>query len=421
MARKRTERDNSKPGDKPSKQEQNRKAPQSRKGTPNTATHIYLDTFNKAKICAKDKADIEKACKEQASKDSAKNSAPKKAKSKLGAAADKVKGAVTGLDKIGKASTGYKRSSDNGWIQDHCEGMWVKPHGSNVDDFNKQINEAKDKLNDDILQAVKDAGGKIVDDAGKAAGDYAEKAAIREAAGLAALVFPVVGEVIAGGVTIYNIGDGVWTAAKTAGSAIGQAGEAMQKINALRDQIGSLDKLLSKDISPTEIWADIMTAIGEVNPCLRARKCQLVPFNKTTPKKAADTGEGCCPGQTGHHVIPDSAVGECPGYTEGDAPTICLEGADNNHGSHGAAHNTLKESMDKYNGNGTDGKINSPQPIDYEEMRKRALEAVAPFTEQCNKACLKAQLDSYFKDCKFTATSGKGGTSKNRTEAGKKT
>ena len=154
-----------------------------------------------------------------------------------------------------------------------------------------------------------------------------------------------------------------------------------------------------------------MTALAEVSPCLRARKCQLVPYNKTdSAREQAKNGAGCCPGQTGHHIIPDSAAkgAGCTGYTKGSAPTICLEGASNNYGSHGAAHQALKKSMDAYNG----GENKPPKDISYEEMKKASLKAIhASTSSQCDPACLEAQLDSYYKKCgNLKANPGTGGS-----------
>jgi hypothetical protein len=403
--------DSSKPGEKPTKQAANRQAA-SAKSSGNTAQAIYLDTFNKATICASDKDSIEKACKgEEAKKDTQsqkKNAKPRGARAKLGALADKVEAAVHGLDDGGKTYNRYTPNADNQWMADHCDGMWVSPAGANI---NKLVDKVKEGINADIAALVKEAGGKIVDLGAEAAKDYAGKAAIRQGVGIASLVVPLGGEVILAGVTIWNIADGVWTATTTAVELVGKAKEAYDKISVLKDQLGTLDKVLDKgvkELSGADIWGDIMAAAAEVNPCLRARKCQFVPYEETKagPYGTARNGKGCCPGQTGHHVIPDSAVkSNCKGYSEGGSPVICMEGATQYHGSHGVAHTALGESMEKYNG----GEGKPPKDISYKEMKKQALKAIQPFTLGCNPKCLEAQLDNYYKDCEFTSNSGKGG------------
>lgn len=219
------------------------------------------------------------------------------------------------------------------------------------------------------------------------------------------------GEIILAGVTIWNIADGIWTAAKTAVNLAGSAKDAYDKISGMKDQLGKINDMLSGKMSPSEIFEETMTAIADVNPCLRARKCQLVPYNKTdTAKEQAEKGQGCCPGQTGHHIIPDSAASGagCKGYTKGSAPVICLEGASNNHGSHGAAHQALKKSMGDYNG----GENKPPKDISYEQMRDESLKAIKHATSpQCSPACLEAQMDSYYKECgAMKANPGTGGS-----------
>jgi GHH signature containing HNH/Endo VII superfamily nuclease toxin 2 len=374
-----------------------------KKGPPNTAKHVYMDTFNTSTLCSKDKENIEKKCKSEEGKKESKDAKKKaKPKSKLGAVTDKVKGAVGAMDEAAKRATGYgdkeKANPATGWMNDHCDGLWVKPNGpGNMQEFSKQLEDLKKQLNQDCLDIAKAAGMKVGEMAGEAAVSYGEKAVIREGAALASLVIPVFGEAVVVGVTVWNVVDGVWTAGKTAVNAGAQAIEATQKILELRDQMSKINDLLSGKMSPTEIFEETMTAIADMNPCLRARKCQLVPYNKTdTAKEQAQKGQGCCPGQTGHHIIPDSAAKDagCTGYTKGSAPTICLEGASNNHGSHGAAHQALKGAMEKYNGKG-----NPPKDISYEDMSKASLEAIKHSTSpQCNQECLKAQLDSYYKN-----------------------
>lgn len=394
-----------------------RKPARSKKGTPNTVKYPYLDTFNAPGLCAKNKDDIEKKCKsEQGKKDSkdAKNKA--KPISKLGAAFNKVKGAVGAMDEAAKKANGYgakeKANPATGWLDHHCDGLWVKPNGpGSMDEFSKKLDGIKEQLNKDIATTVQQAGGKLVDMAGQAATNYVEKAVIREGVGVASLVVPVVGEIVLAGMTVWNIADGIWTAGKTAVNLVGGAKEAYDKIAGMKDQLGKINDMLSGKMSPSEIFEETMTALAEVSPCLRARKCQLVPYNKTdTAKEQAKKGEGCCPGQTGHHIIPDSAAkgAGCQGYTKGSAPVICLEGASNNHGSHGAAHQALKGAMDKYNGIG-----NQPQDISYKDMRNASLNAIHPSTSpQCNPDCLIAQLDSYYKNCgQMKANPGTGGGS----------
>lgn len=75
-------------------------------------------------------------------------------------------------------------------------------------------------------------------------------------------------------------------------------------------------------------------------------------------------------------------------YTEGKAPTICLEGKDNRTGSHGALHSatgTLIE--EKHFG----------KEMSYKDARCMVIDEVA-LMYGCDKSCLKAQLDKSYQD-----------------------
>lgn len=75
-------------------------------------------------------------------------------------------------------------------------------------------------------------------------------------------------------------------------------------------------------------------------------------------------------------------------YTEGKAPTICLEGKDNRTGSHGALHSatgTLIE--EKHFG----------KEMSYKDARCMVIDEVA-LMYGCDKSCLKAQLDKAYQD-----------------------
>ena len=75
------------------------------------------------------------------------------------------------------------------------------------------------------------------------------------------------------------------------------------------------------------------------NKCAAARRCRLLPYN-AEPRNGID---GCCPSQTGDHLIPKSsffetsvkakdlmpdwqAAGKKTGYNIAKAPCMCAEG-----------------------------------------------------------------------------------------------
>lgn len=148
-----------------------------------------------------------------------------------------------------------------------------------------------------------------------------------------------------------------------------------------------------------------------------------MPFNKDGAAKWA--GKGCCPGQTGHHLLPDAmfrdaakgaaakkawaadpanryAKGklksmprdklpkrECwDNYSEGKSPSICAEDNNQHMGSHGVMHGLTQR---KLRLKGALGKSNMPST----DARDLVLAEVSS-TYGCTKECLKEQLDAYY-------------------------
>lgn len=195
-----------------------------------------------------------------------------------------------------------------------------------------------------------------------------------------------------------------------------------EKIEEMISDIGK-----GKTAEASEKLASIQEDYGLINGCIRARKCALIPYNETAgctnpsgntnkncpkgkKKKSAlkaPKKQGCCTGQTGHHLMPDSYFTKkgkrgvadkdiCKSYDPCQAPTVCVEGANHSHGSHGKMHDeTDRIAKDKASTLGFVGKT-----FDYEDGRNAAIEAhqsVFPFSF-CSKECLEEQLDNYY-DC----------------------
>lgn len=131
------------------------------------------------------------------------------------------------------------------------------------------------------------------------------------------------------------------------------------------------------------------------NDCITARRCQLVPHNQTG-SAAAMKGKGCCPGQTGHHLLPEAMFDHCKNYNgsqHANAPTMCVEGANNSLGSHGKAHKSLLNVLDdKHRTVPFGGNMKKSSAIDagVESVRKTFPES------RCSEACLKAQLKDFY-------------------------
>lgn len=219
-------------------------------------------------------------------------------------------------------------------------------------------------------------------------------------------------------------------AAKTAAAAAA-TGDAQKALKAEAKEINAAANA-GKPLSNT--WANAMDDIAKSNPCIKAKKCSLVPYKPTkSAEDQAKKGDGCCPGQTGHHLMPDTMFRDpakkkpktkredqptldCWGkYTEDGAPTICVEGTTNNsaNGSHGRMHELTDEKIAPHT---------SKKEMSYATARNLLADLVeAQFG--CPKECTKAQLDEFYKGA-YTCTdpafdkatvvpdSGKGGKKK---------
>jgi hypothetical protein len=396
----------------------------------NTPTNVYRDTFNTSPLCAKDKKDRDEACK---SKPDSQKQEERNRKSGLRRHARQV---LSGLDNVGKKVYGYKKGApaSNAWMDDHCDGMWVKPQLNGTEEFEKEIQKHRQEMENlgKVVDFYLKNPGRIVEagfeNLARQAIDKLGYETVRNMvvrkfgtdALLAAL--PVKGGGAVGAIA---------TAGKVGLSGAGYMAQAEKLVEALKtpqaqellkdmkflvnDGKDRLEKALAvwKD-KPDAVMAEMMSINGELDPCMRARKCEFVAY-KDNEKQNVDKGLGCCPGQTAHHIIPDAAAkgAGCKDYKYKEAPTICLEGQDNTYGSHGRAHKALGKAMKQYNGEGA-----APGPIKYPEMREKALDAIKDSTEQCNRDCLRAQLDSYYKQCgDMTAHSGEPGVSKRSQES----
>lgn len=69
------------------------------------------------------------------------------------------------------------------------------------------------------------------------------------------------------------------------------------------------------------------------NDCINARSCRLQPYSKSEKGKG-----GCCPAQTGNHVIPASYFGGISAYKHDSAPTMCVIGTSWHSGNHQYLH-----------------------------------------------------------------------------------
>lgn len=395
--------DKGKTASKPQDGKPAKKSPEKGKaGNTNTGPMFYFSNATVKQKCVKETNAIKKHCDEDKKKSQESSKAAPKKNSKLGELSDQVHKALETAQDGVKAAYGYdKDKPDTQWMEEHCDGLWMKPMG--VGEFKKftaELQKIEDGLKAQAKAILESGGAKVVELAKDTALAYGQKAAMRSGAAAVSLVVPVVGEVVMVGTTIWNVVDGVWTAGKVGFAALKIKDELKAQYKLLEPKLGKIQDLLSKDPKSTtasSVVAEMMTEKAKHNPCIQARKCSLVPYQDTDdPKDQATTGQGCCPGQTGHHVVP-SAMFEVEGnpcgkeYDYRTAPTICLEGTNNHVGSHGVAHTALEISITEYKKKGL-------PTISYKEASKLGIDAVREANPKCSEACLQAQLDKYYKD-----------------------
>lgn len=385
---------------------------------PNAMAQKYISVWKKAAPCAGDRARVEANCKpEDASK-----------KRKRKGLWEKFNKLVSIPDATAKKALLYKRTWGNYWIEDYCDGLWVKPSAS-TDAFKNAKAEIEKFLSQDKWTLAQAAFKELLALAQqrlspgfvfKKLGGLALRSIVKEAGAVVAGSTGV-GLVISAGLTAWTIADVIETATEIA-RAIGPEGlEIVEDLKSVEAVEQALKKKLAQwRNNPSGLMADAMTTLASLNPCIRARKCMLVPYNKTSALEAARSGEGCCPGQTGNHVMPGSMFGRRANgtidpafenacdrvkgfkYNHDEAPTICLEGANNTHGSHGLAHSLLRGRIDEYKKKqkaakkaGSPGA--NPERISYREARELALDSLKSAAWHCNRKCLRAQLDAYYK------------------------
>jgi len=329
-----------------------------------------------------------------------------------------------------------KPDSNNGWLE-HCGPLMVKPNVAEFEEWAEKYTDLDQILEDtvDILktEVITRLEQEIVEFGLKKAAKFAARR------GLTGWI-PFVGWAISAADAIYT-GYEVIT---TVNAMKDELGNIKQLVTDLKEKSGKLRQMFDKYASEIkdfknlsakrqkeivkDVMAETQAAYGAVNPCMRARKCFLVPFNKTNNAASTTAGKGCCPGQTGHHLMPDAMFrdsssakrnaafeswkktykGSKPldelkmgdmsrdklpkrkcweGYTEGGAPTICLEGGASS-GSHGAIHTATAAFVKPFQ---------AKNGMDYKTARNGVTTMVSA-AYGCDKDCLDAQMDSYYKD-----------------------
>ncbi len=306
------------------------------------------------------------------------------------------------------AVTVGKKTKDKHWTEDHCDGLDVK-----LDSQEKALEKAREmgevykQLPGEmaILGALESELNEMATKAGaKATAKWGAKAGLKQGVGSSAL-------------GPGNLVMGVWSLID-AGFAIADVNEirkvaleSLEQIKVLQNQLTRLqaiasnfqefDKLSRADQleKAQELGTEGQDILATLNACTRARKCNLVPKDKKDGAKNTETadGKGCCPGQTGHHLIYDAMIKDsnCPGYEYGTAPTVCVEGTSQHFGSHKRVHDNMDKATKDLARRGKlpGGTMSLDDTIN---NAVRAHMEAFPLS-RCKPNCIKAQLDEYYK------------------------
>jgi hypothetical protein len=244
---------------------------------------------------------------------------------------------------------------------------------------------------------------------------------------------PGVGNAIMGAHTAYELYE---NSQELAGKLeeVSQLIETLKEVDNIARQASEMSDRIQAAINgtsgqtPSQVMFDMMDAQATLDECIRARKCNLVPHTSKThfdgvgktnvPTSAGTTSanRGCCPGQTGHHLIPEAMIKTQPGenglgcskYDHAAAPTVCAEGVNHSQGSHGRLHDNLTKEL-RTQKDWSDNRwfesrrtIKSDGSMDINDAiasAARSHRASFPLSF-CSQDCIEAQLrDFYLKDC----------------------
>lgn len=334
---------------------------------------------------------------------------------------------------------------DAHWSKKHCSGILNVPNNTGgVDDALASIDKELEDLHQ-YLGELDKFGNIIKAEVEQWAIEKGAKSAAKAVAKQAVGSFvPLAGNIVMGLTSVY---DGAQFASELASKraeivdlidnvksldkGIQEASQIQDRLKAIKN--GNPMEINGQKDSPAKVLGDMQAVMGDTSPCLRARKCSLVPYDTKAHTKGTNvessTGTGCCPGQTGHHLIPGSIIDTkkkdgtprtdglgCENYNHKAAPTVCVESANKDAGSHKRAHDAfdkaLKNRVDESANpslwtKATGGPAVQNGAMDMDETIKAAAEShqeAFPLS-RCSKRCIEAQLKDYYnKDCRKANT-----------------
>jgi hypothetical protein len=139
--------------------------------------------------------------------------------------------------------------------------------------------------------------------------------------------------------------------------------QLQESIDTLKSDIAYLEKIKNGEVDKDTFLKE-QKKQAKKNQCVSARKCNLVPYKTGT--KSLVSEEGCCPGQTPHHLVPNSMMqisekaagsskdsarnskdsngqANCPDYEYAQAPCVCTEGISQHNCTHKEVHDVSAE------------------------------------------------------------------------------
>jgi len=364
----------------------------------NTPLFPYVSrSWMKKFECKDEEKRIERACGKEKDKSETKQSLLGKSKLR-----QRLK-SLPARKREGQSKSGWH------WTDDHCDGLHVAL-GSKEDALNyvKELeetfkklpeeiiilNEIKSELTDMAVNAVMKTGGKWVARSGaKQIGGSAVPGWGNAAMGVISLIDGVL--------SIGDISE-MRTAAKEALAQLDVLTSRANDLQSLAKHFDGFSSLTPEEqlAKARELGATGQDVLATLNECLRARKCNLVPYEadgmikqRSGSKVESSNKGGCCKGQTGHHLIPGASIADsCPNYDHDVAPVVCAEGTSWDVGSHGRAHEAYAYAIGK-----VPADANNTVSLDNAISAAVASHTAAFPLSKCSPKCIRAQLEGYYK------------------------
>ncbi|MEM6405607.1 MAG: HNH/endonuclease VII fold toxin-2 domain-containing protein [Pseudomonadota bacterium] len=314
------------------------------------------------------------------------------------------------------------------WKDNHCKHLLFQPRPDLLQERLKKFEaDAKDMYHD----LAGEAWDVAKDRAAEQAKNTGQRMVTKWVAGLGCTVFTPAGTAACeAAITVWNVLDGVYSVI-AGGVRMARAAmdvkEMANILSSVPEQLKKVEASINDENKRKKLRKELINEAMQAatrDPCIKARKCMLVPYKgdtykneehlqtvkvgkhtlKEIPKYKGSTfmtkigmatSSGCCPGQTGHHVIPDSWAkkANCPGYSKRQAPVVCVEGVSDKDGTHGKIHKNLNKIL-------RHKKSISSTYKETSEVIEMAAQSHAETFNNCSQKCIEKQLEAYYRNCK---------------------